>query len=217
MLNEDKLNKLDEILYFMNNLENIKNTTTRKSSLESKKTIFLLENCIDEIIARSEALQIKINKNKGNDELKIASILSLITYPFISQHSKTGYYNYDKTSKRNIDIYKYPVIYLWEFMQHILFLKKEIEKATGLNGVFSESNTGTAELLKLYLEDIEFQKEYEFEFLDCLKEKKQEYLLLKKEILKEEKQNTKTKYITDYKYPAKTKNSIHTVRNNVKK
>ena len=189
--------KLDEILYIMNALEDIKKYYNQEIIARKWKNNILTENCIDEKIGRSEALQNKINKNKGNNELKITSILSLITYSIISKHSKTGYYNYDKTSKRNINIYKYSVIYLREFMLHVLFLKKEIEKATGLNGVFSFSNTFTAELLKLYFEDIEFQKEYKFEFLDCLKEGKQ---------------NTRTKYITDYKYSTKTKSSIWPVK-----
>jgi len=202
MLSENQLMELDELLYFMSVLEKIKKATNKNKVIESKKITFLLETTVDQIILRCEKIYIKINKESSCQEEKIAAILLSISNNWVQKWpilSNNELYSYDREAKKYNRVDKYPTIDLWGLIKYILFFKKEIESITRLDGVFGDGSNGMVELLKLYSEDIEYQKEIASGFLEMLDDRKKEYLKLikvikkKERILKTKKSNKKKK------------------------
>jgi hypothetical protein len=216
MFSEKELLELDELLYFMNILENIKKGTTKKGSLKNPKTIFFLENCIEEIIERCNTLLLKFKDTKDCSHLITKNILGSINNYWVKNGTTLSchkLYHYSSETKTYDQIYKYPKNILWELSNYILFFKNEIQKITGLNNPYYKDGIET--LLEMYnghLEELSYDSE---EFSDILNEKKKEYLKLKKSLLFEEKTAKKeiSKFISDYKYPITSKSSVWTIKN----
>ena len=205
-------NELNEIIYFMNALEILKKNRNKKSLIDSKKTLFLFESTIDEIITRSQILQKKIDKNLSYQEHKIFIILTTITNNWITKNEFKEY-TFNHELKKVEKTYKYPIIYILELTNFLLFFKKKLKTITNLDGIYLNDNNAIEELLKIYEEEINFEKNRTPEYLDILKEKQNECLKILNKLKRDEKQNEKNKYIYDYKYPIKTKHSIVTVKN----
>lgn len=208
-------NELNEIIYFMNALEILKKKRNKKSLIDSKKTLFFFESIIDEIIARSQNLAKKLDENLSYQEHKIFIILTTITDYWVTK-SEFKEYTYNHELKKVEKSYKYPIVYILELTDFLLFFKKKLKTITNLDGILLHDNSVIEELLEIYEENIDFEKNITPEYLEILKEKKNECLKKLNNLKRDEKQDKKNKYVYDYKYPIKTKHSIVTVTNRKK-
>ena len=111
----------------------------------------------------------------------------------------------------------------WLFNLHTCIVKVNLMSSTFRQDwnleemvIYLNDNNAIEELLKIYEEEINFEKNRTPEYLDILKEKQNECLKILNKLKRDEKQNEKNKYIYDYKYPIKTKHSIVTVKNKKK-
>jgi hypothetical protein len=208
--------ELNQIIYFMNTLEILKKSTNTDTLIDSKKIIFLFESTIDEIIGRSEKLQKKLDKNLSYQEHKILVILNALNNNWVTKYPHRFKYTYNYELKKPEKFCKYPTIYILKLTNFLLFFHKKLMIMTSLDGMYLNENNSLEDLLKIYEEEIEYKRsEYE-DYPEILKEQKNECIKTLNKLNSEEKQNEKNKYISDYKYPIKTKHSIVTVRNKKK-
>ena len=207
---EELNNELNLIIFYMDGLETLKKSTQNEHLVDNLKKIYLFEMTIGEIFHRSEELQKKLNREYFNEH-KIFQILACLTNSYVTKHSKRspflGFY---------FDEPKYPYVSILKLTDYILFFRKKLKNLTELDIKFLKMNDSVEKLSDFYDKEIKREEEEKGEdYIEMLDDIKKEFIRKSKELSKEdniEKITKSNKFISDYKYPINTKNSIWTVK-----